>query len=90
MIDFLGQEVKVGDYVTFNLSGKALTFGLVEKITPKQVKIIYQVRLSPGQLDTVHKAHDAVVKATCATPQFQAAKNKLARAIIIKVAKDLS
>jgi len=76
MNDFLGQEVKVGDHVVFNLAGKALTFGLVEKITPKQVKVLYMQGWSKT-LDSVHKAHDAVHLVTAETSTFRAYQTQL-------------
>lgn len=93
MNDFMGQEVKVGDYVVFNQSGKGLTFGLVEKITPKKVKVIYREGwggLGTNSTDTVHKDHSCVHKVTCDTPQFRACRERLKNAIMAKIKRDLS
>jgi len=88
LIDLLGQEVKVGDYVVFNQSGKGLTFGLVEKITPKKVKVLY-VSGWAKTLDSVHKEHDTVTLVTNETSTFRAHKARLKNVIMAKVSRDL-
>jgi hypothetical protein len=86
--DYLGQEVKEGDYVTFNQSGRDLEFGLVEKITPKQVRILYAVwdKHAVNQ----RKDHRTVVKVTAETSTVRARKAKLHQAIMAKVAKEFT
>jgi hypothetical protein len=87
--DFLGQEVKLGDYVVFNESGKGLTFGLVERITPKKVKVLYVVGWSKG-LGSVHKDHGTVTKVTAETSTFRAHQAKLKQAIMAKISRELT
>jgi hypothetical protein len=87
--DFLGQEVKVGDYVVTNVSGKGLTFGLVEKITPKKVKVLYMSGWAKT-LDSVHKDHDAVSLVTAETSTFRARREQLKKVILAKITKDLA
>lgn len=89
MNDFLGQEVKVGDYVVFNCSGKGLTFGLVERITPKKVKVLYFAGWAKT-LDSVHKDHHAVSLVTAETSTFRAYQAQLKKVIMAKISRDLT
>ena len=89
MNDFLGQEVKIGDYVVLNVSGKGLTFGLVERITAKRVKVLY-VSGWAKRLDSVHKEHDSVHLVKSDTSTFRAHQAKLKQVIMAQISRDLA
>ncbi|MBT9138096.1 MAG: hypothetical protein DDT31_00643 [Syntrophomonadaceae bacterium] len=91
MNDFLGQEVKVGDYVIFSGDGADIVFGIVEKITPKKAKIVYIYAWGPRQPVTIMKDHGLVCKVTDPGTHLWASKKEaLLQGLLVRMKKEMT
>ncbi len=91
MIDFLGQEVKVGDYVVCHGDGAEIVFGIVEKITQKKAKITYLVPWAKLLLVTKLRDHNQVYKAinTDSTSLWETKRKALHQALIARMDREM-